>query len=542
MADGLEGAVHVPEEPHRTLWDVVIVGTGMGGSVLGRALARPGRRVLFLEKGLLQDPRRLDRSNRMYSQARAEPDRRVAQGHWPLPLRGETTFGERTFFAPLGCGAGGSTAIYTGALERFHPIDFTPRANFPDVPASTLPERWPVSYDELAPYYARAEALFRLRGTPDPLSRGGACRLLQPPPLGPRDQSLYDSWVGLGLHPYRVHVGFEFVPGCDECSGTLCPMSCKGDAKRIGLDPAIESGGAMVLPECEVTHLEAGADSVERVHFRRGGQSGSVDARIVVLAAGAWMSPLILLRSRSDAWPNGLGNRWGMVGRNLTLHASDFFAVQPLEPTPAGPGPRKALGLNDLYVHEGRKLGTVQSAGGDFTRADLLAYSRAQLEKNGRPWRRAVRPLLPVLSRARWPRLEGSVLFTTIMEDPTYHENRVVLDTRAPNGMRFRYRYTPELRERSVFMRRELERVLAPHRVTFVTGGNNLNFGHPSGTCRAGDDPESSVLDRDNRAHGVTNLYVVDASFFPSGAGINPSLTIAANALRVAEVIERRIA
>src|SRR5688572_14891521 len=109
-------AAHIPEDPDRTLWDVVIVGAGMGGSVLGWALARRGRRVLFLEKGLLQDPHDLKRSDRIQPQATTGPERRVAQGHWPLPLRGTTTFGERTFFAPLGCGAGGSTSIYTGAL------------------------------------------------------------------------------------------------------------------------------------------------------------------------------------------------------------------------------------------------------------------------------------------------------------------------------------------------------------------------------------------------------------------------------------------
>jgi choline dehydrogenase-like flavoprotein len=134
-------------------------------------------------------------------------------------------------------------------------------------------------------------------------------------------------------------------------------------------------------------------------------------------------------------------------------------------------------------------------------------------------------------------------VFASILEDLPYPENRVVPDPKALNGMRFEYRYPDELRERTRLYRKQLARKLAPnHRILVLTGANNINFGHGCGTCRFGDDPKTSVLDRDNRAHDVANLFVVDASFFPSSGGTNPSLTIAANALRVAEAIERQLA
>ncbi len=107
--------------------------------------------------------------------------------------------------------------------------------------------------------------------------------------------------------------------------------------------------------------------------------------------------------------------------------------------------------------------------------------------------------------------------------------------------MRFEYRYPPELAERNALFRRRLVKILGRRRVVCLTRENNLNFGHACGTCRFGEDPATSVLDRDNRAHEVENLYVGDASFFPSSGGTNPSLTIAANALRVAEAIDRRL-
>ena len=108
--------------------------------------------------------------------------------------------------------------------------------------------------------------------------------------------------------------------------------------------------------------------------------------------------------------------------------------------------------------------------------------------------------------------------------------------------MHFEYRYSEELRERTRLYRKRLAAVLKPHhRIMVLTGENNLNFGHTCGTCRFGDDPATSVLDRNNRAHDVENLYVTDASFFPSSGGTNPSLTIAANALRVADAIHRQL-
>jgi len=119
-----------------------------------------------------------------------------------------------------------------------------------------------------------------------------------------------------------------------------------------------------------------------------------------------------------------------------------------------------------------------------------------------------------------------------------------VVDQTANNGRRFQYTYSRDLHERNRYFRGRLAQVLSPrHKVRIVTGGrNNLNYGHACGTCRFGQRPETSVLDRTNRAHDLDNLYVVDASFFPSSGGINPSLTIAANALRVGGIIHDALA
>ncbi len=526
----------IPDDPEATLWDVVVVGTGMGGATAGYALAKAGHRVLFLEKGrfLHQEADRGD--GRMDPDASDEPDARLRRGRWPTPLEGDTSFGHLEFFAPLGCGSGGSTSLYGAALERLAPEDFTPKRNFPDVAGADLPETWPISYDELAPYYDLAERLYRVRGGEDPLRPGYGVGLLSPPPLSARDQELSEFLRGVGLHPYRVHVGCEFVDGCFECGGALCPRACKSDAGTICLMPALKKHDAKILPECEVTRLAADGSGVRQVICTHRGVERRIRARIVVLAAGAFMTPILLLNSRDDARPDGLANSSGLVGRNLMLHTGDFIAVRSsgrLSPE----GPKKSLALNDFYFCEGQKLGTIQSVGIEVGWGVVLGYLRQMFDRERRWWMRLSRPLLPFVALVAARFFKHAAVICPIVEDLPYPENRVVPDPRSPSGMRFEYDYPEELRRRNQWLRRRLTERLGRTRLAVLSGENNLNFGHACGTCRFGTDPERSVLDRNNRTHDLDNVYVVDSSFFPSSGGTNPSLTIAANALRVADAI-----
>lgn len=548
---------HIAEDPERTEWDVAVVGTGMGGATVGHALARLGHRVLFLEKGhYLHGELGVHRDGAAPSRPGGDldnrPEARLRRGWWPLPLQGATSFGKMDFFAPLGCGSGGSTTLYAAALERLRPVDFRPRANFPGVTDSTLPEAWPISYEDLRPYYRRAEELYRVRGTHDPLNPDRDCFLLEPPPLSERDQHFFESFGRLGLHPYRVHAGYEFLPGCEQCAGSLCPRACKNDAARICLVPALAEHSARILPRCEVVGLEAGASEVKRVLCRHDGRDVAIRARIVVLAAGAFMTPILLLNSKSEAWPDGLANRSGMVGRNLMLHAGDFIVVRPTERLSTA-GPQKSMSLNDFYLSDGEKLGAFQTLGAAISTGGIMRYLRSQAQRDRRWWRRLASPrpvwwqklsspfIRAVASIARY-RFMNAAIWATIIEDLPYHDNRVVPDPDARNGMRFEYTYTDELKNRVRSFRRKLSEKLAPHRILFLSDEDNINYGHVCGTCRFGDDPATSVLDANNRAHDVSNLYAVDASFFPSSGGTNPSLTIAANALRVAEAIESQLA
>jgi len=536
----------------------------MGGAATGYGLAKLGRRVLFIEKGLffhgkfhVQEDGSATLDENVLAQladtTNERPEARLGIGRWPLRLQGKTSFGEHEFFAALGCGSGGTTSLYAAALERLFPADFRPRANFPEVNDSTLPEKWPITYEDLRPYYTQAEELFRVRGTRDPLGQGGEPILREPPGLSPRDQHFFESFGRLGLHPYRVHVGYEFVDGCAECAARLCPRGCKNDSGRICLLPALERYGASILPECEVLKLEAGKSEVREIRCRRNGEELSIRAKMVVLAAGAFMTPILLLNSKSDAWPDGLANRSGLVGRNLMFHASDIIVVTPRKRL-SNVGPQKSLALNDFYYSEGEKLGTFQTMGMAVTPGQIMQYMRDVAERDPtwwkklaspRPvwWRKLSSPVIRLIALAAYYlfNFKNAAMWASIIEDLPYYDNRVIPDPQAQNGMRFEYRYTGELKTRTLSFRRRLATALDPHRMIVLSGENNINNGHVCGTCRFGEDPETSVLDKNNRAHDLANLYVVDASFFPSSGGTNPSLTIAANALRVAEAIHKQL-
>ena len=523
----------IPSDPQHDHWDVIVVGTGMGGGTIGYELARLGRRVLFVEKGRLLHGRhrRPDEPDPLMDPTQ---DVRLRTGRWPLPLEGTTSFGDVRFHAPLGCSSAGSTGLYGSQLERFRPSDFRPRANFPDVAEADLPEEWPVSHAEMVPYYRRAEALYRVCGTPDPLDSDLDAPLREPPPLSPRDRALHDAFRGLGLHPYRYHVGFAYRNPCFECAD-ICPVQCKSDAGDCAVVPALEKHGASILPECEVLGLRSDGARVTGVVARHDGRELTLRSDAVALAAGAFMTPVLMLKSASKRFPDGLGNRSGAVGRNLMLHTSDFLTVDPGE-AHSSDGPKKALALNDFYFDEGVKLGTLQSAGLPIEPPFILAYLRYAEERDPKRWRALTSRFLPMAARITSRLFGRASLFATIVEDLPYAENRIVADPSAPNGMRFAFRYTEELMARNQRFRKRVADVLSPmSRVRVVTWGrNNINYGHVCGTCRFGNDPETSVLDRHNRVHDLDNLYVVDASFFPSSSGTNPSLTVAANALRVA--------
>ena len=535
-------------EAERVVWDVIVVGTGMGGGTLGHSLARSGRRVLFVEKGrstLPGTPGTIRAAMPELAEPRAH---RSTEAYYDALARAGRTTDEiedisgrfsKRFVPFIGSGTGGSSALYGMVCERFFVRDFTPRQNFRDPGDSTVPEAWPITYDQMRPWYAQAEKLLGVRGQPDPLRPEAAEVGLPPaPPFSADNQPLVNYLAGRGLHPYHLPMACDYTDGCATCQAYLCDQSCKNDAARNCVLPAIAEHGAHLLAECRVVRLEADRTLVRQVICQHRSDMLALKAKVVVLAAGALATPVLLLNSRSGEWPRGLANGSDWVGRNLMRHLMDWIEVWP-QPGCKITDENKEIGLNDFYFWEGQKYGTLQSAGAMASLAsmEMLTNHPGWLPKALRLMSPAVRPIYDRF-------FNGGLVLAAIMEDLPYLDNRVLpsdqpsLDSR--QRLRLQYRLHPsEIERRAVFLR-QLKEVLKPFRkLTLRTGENNTTLGHVCGTCRFGTDPNTSVLDPQNRAHEVDNLYVVDTSFFPSSTGLNPSLTVAANALRVAAHVQQ---
>jgi len=517
----------------------------MGGATVGLSLAQKGMRVLFCEKGrsrLAHESALLgaypEQSALAQRSSRDLLEALAAAGRCRDPWLDVTDNRRRRFVPFIGSGTGGSSALYGMALERFHPIDFVPRDKHADAGGSDLPPAWPISYAELAPYYEQAERLFRVRGDRDPLRPDEVTGYVGPAPaLGSAGSEVWRFLEKNGMHPYRLPLACESVAGCLGCQGFLCPRPCKNDSARACLVPALSRHDAVLLDECVVESLEADATRVTAARVRRRGGEMVLRADVFILAAGALESPRILLRSRSTAWPQGLANRSGLVGRNLMRHFVDLWVVETEASVDPDAG-TKELAFNDFYGASGASLGSVQSFGRMPPAAVVLGEKLLSAGRSRKAIAASFRVATPVVERVMKRMFSRGVVLASIVEDLPYRENGVHPADGASDIATLSYRLHPEARGRIETMRARMKTLLQPCRPRLLRQAeNNQRLAHVCGTCRFGATPEDSVLDPSNRAHGVDNLYVADASFFPSSGGTNPGLTIAANALRVADLI-----
>lgn len=514
------------------IWDAIIIGTGMGGGTVGRALAEAGLSVLFVEKGPAGDAA----ADHALDDRTEVPEMRLRSGYWPERVAATVNGEERRFFAPLGAGVGGSSRFYAATLERPEPHDLDDTAGVPHPTGG-----WPVSHDEMAPWLARAERMYSVRGEPDPRTGAGHESLFPPLALDAAEAALIDELRGRGLSPYRLHLALREVEGCRSCLGSACPLVCKMDGRSAGVMPALATGRAALLERCEVTRLCAGAGGITHVEARRGDVTVTLRARVHILAAGALASPRLLMASASEAWPAGLANASGMVGRNLMFHLNEMFALWPGRGTPAFRRPTRAVGFRDLYHVGGERFGMVQSMGVAASRGVILHFLRQKLAQS--PYRRVPgsRQLARIPATVMAGLLGEAQVFVGLLEDMPHPENRVLWQPDDGDMIRLTYAIGPEMEARRRRFRRLIRGALKGQRHLFLTRRPEPNFGHPCGTLRFGTDPATSVLDAECRAHGVPNLYVADASFMPTSMGVNPSLTIAANALRVGDAVMRRM-
>ncbi len=508
------------------IWDVAIIGAGMGGGFTARALADAGHDVLLIERGIKEKSPPAD------NESSDDPEARLAGSKWPTLSAYEIDGLVSRSYAPIGSGIGGSTNWYAAALERYSDLDIDA------LPNTTHPTGgWPISYQELVPYYEQAERMLHVAGTNDPLSAHRADHLLEPPALGPCDTDFVRLFEKNGLHPYRLHVGIRYLPGCDECLGRLCQRNCRADVRSVLAEAPKKP---TIMARSEVVRLESTANRVTGAIVAQGGKQIRIEARVFVLAAGAIHTPKLLLTSKNDHWPTGLANHSDMVGRNLMFHAIQNFALWPGKKLPSV-GPRKSLCFRDFYYVDGDRCGCIQSTGFELGYGEFLMHLYERFDRGAPNYLRALRPFLRIPAAITVKRLGRGTIFVNLIEDLPYPENRVVINEDEADGVVLKYTIKPELRDRAARLRKLLTHCLKERRLIFLTKDIELNFGHPCGTCVMSNDPSTGVVDRNCQAHGIANLFIADASFMPTSAAINPSLTIAANALRLSAEIDRKL-
>jgi choline dehydrogenase-like flavoprotein len=492
--------------------DVVIIGSGMGGGTLAWALKDTGLDVLIVERGQFL-PREPENS---------QPDhvfikkRYVTSKPWYDARTGQP------FQPGVYYWVGGNTKMYGACLPRFRRSDFEEVAHH-DGPSPG----WPVSYDDLEPFYGQAEQLFEVHGSVDEDPTEPPHSADYPyPPLShePAIERLANMLYLQGLHPFHMACGMH-LPSMAErradatADGSPSSTGAKSDAENRAVLPALESPTVRLLLGAYVRRLHTSADgqAVTAAEAQVGERTLRIDAKTFVVSGGAVNSAALLLRSVSDQHPHGLANSSGLVGRNYMVHNSTFFmAVDPRHTNQTAW--QKTLGLNDWYEagpNTPYPLGNLQ----------MLGKLRAPMVKSARPWA-PMWALKVVTDRSL------DIYLTT--EDLPRLDNRVTVD-----GDKIMINWTPnnltphrELVERvSRAIRKAGYPLVLTERMGIATNS------HMCGTAVAGTDPSGSVLDQDCRSHDVANLFVVDSSFFPSSAALNPALTIAANALRVAPTI-----
>ncbi|MHB1941540.1 MAG: GMC oxidoreductase [Acidiferrobacteraceae bacterium] len=500
--------------------DIVIIGSGAGGGTLARALAPSGLSILILERGPYLPREKVNWD--------AETLFRTQRYHTTEQWRDR----KGNPFRPVtGYHVGGNTKFYGAAVLRRREVDFGTRRHERGETVA-----WPITYDDLRAHYDTAESWYYAHGLKgaDPTEPDR-----DPYPYPPLDHEPYIAAVAedlerLGLHPFPLPLAINRVAQalpespcirCDTCDGFPCLVHAKGDSEISAVRPALAHDNVQLETGTRVRRLVTDATGSRVVAVETDGPNGSrrITARMFVLSAGAVNSAALLLASANERHPTGLGNASDHVGRNYMCHLNTVcIGIDPKRRNPTVF--QKTIGCNDFYNDSGDPafpypLGHIQNLG--KVTPEIL---------------KAQRPMMPQ-RLAAWV-AHHSCDWWLSTEDLADPGNRVTLDR--DGVIRISYQANNEAAHRRLVLRWRsiLRRLGYPFIFTQRMGIEAV--AHQVGTLRFGGDPRTSVLDLQCRAHEIDNLYVVDGSFMPSIAAVNPSLTIMANALRIAPAITAR--
>ena len=501
-------------------WDAIVIGSGFGGAMAAHALVHAGHRVLMLERG---------------GWVGRGPDSWGPRGaglitpHYAMDSAYDVSAGGRQYKAGSWNCVGGQSVFYGGASYRFRESDFQHH----DEIVGTSAAEWPFGYGDVEPFYSEAELLLGVAGESGRDRTEPARSVAYPQaaaPLAHSAQRIADAASRLGLTPSRIPLAISYAANaggtrsgcikCGSCDGYACAAEAKNDLASAVIPGLVRLGMTLRTNTVCVRLVRTGSrvTEVECVN-RVTGQRERISADRVILGAGTLATPHLLLASNLAV----VNPAAGAVGRYLTRHRNAVvFGVYARRPNPTREFD-KQVAIFDFY----RTAGCIQQ----MTPPEGLV--RAYLPRIVRT------PAAMVLSRA-----SGLLV---IAEDQPNADNGVSIDWSRTDRyglprLRIRHRYSDRDERAATELIVQAKRVLRETgaRLTFVNPIET--FSHALGTVRMGLDARTAPLDEHGRFRGLDNVYVVDGSALPRSASVNPSLTIAANALRVGAHIARAAA
>ncbi|PSB15697.1 GMC family oxidoreductase [Phormidesmis priestleyi ULC007] len=512
-------------------YDIIIIGTGAGGGTITHRLAPTGKKILVLERGSFL---RREKANWDTVQV-VQKDRYHTKEVW-------RDKDEREIHPGIGYFVGGNTKVYGGALFRWREQDFDQVTH-----KGGISPEWQLKYRDFEPYYIQAEKLYDVHGQRglDPTEPTADVEY----PFAaiehePRIEELHQSLQNKGLHPFYLPLSIKLNQvnrrlsaciQCDTCDGFPCLVDAKADADINCIRPAEKFNNLTLMTEAKALrlHTSPSGREVTAVSVEINGTVRQFSGDIVIVACGAINSAALLLRSANEQHPQGLANSSDQVGRNFMKHQNGAIIGVSRKANPTVF--QKTMGINDFYWGEegfDYPMGHVQLLG--KVNADMIAMESPSIAGISFQDRHVFEALA-----------SHSVDWWLTAEDLPDPNNRVQVknDTIHLHYTENNTAAYDRLLHRWIETMKAIgcgDRII-PCSFYFKKKLPIQGVAHQCGTCRFGDDSTTSVLDLNCRTHDVDNLYVVDGSFFRSSAAVNPTLTIIANALRVADHLIDRL-
>jgi choline dehydrogenase-like flavoprotein len=522
---------------------VVIIGAGASGAAVAWSLAETRMRIVCLEQGDWMNPSDypttgMDWEARAMGDYSFSPNRRRASADYPIndddsPIK----------IANFN-GVGGGTVLYAGHYPRFHPSDFRVRS------LDGVGEDWPIDYDTLAPYYDENDRIVGVSGLEGDPAYPAKASQMPPLPLGRAGETVAKGFNAKGWHWWPSDSAIATAPyeGRDRCinlGGCLsgCAQGAKASADITYWPMAIRAG-VELRTRCRVREISVNEHGMASgvVYHDANGEAQFQAAEVVILASNGIGTPRILLNSVSSQFPDGLANRNGLVGRNLMFHPYASISGIFDDPQDGSEGPADCLWSQEFYETDPAR-GFVRGFTYEMTRGRGPVMTALTGMHSGRiPFGTGHHDAY----RALYKRITGMV---AICEDLPELHNRVTLDPELTDAdgipaPRITYTLSQNSRDMLRFAVDRATEVLkaAGAKDTFYENPLAIGGWHLMGTARMGTDPETSVVNEWGRSHDVRNLFVVDGSLFVTSAGVNPTRTIQALALYVADQMKARLA